>query len=223
MARSTLLRPAARAGLLVLVTLLVGTGCSPLDDALSGIFGRSMRDQRSFDPYENTLLPPENSVAFSAGNYTLAPGQVTLGQPAVGAAALVPRPFTQVELKSEYVVGLVNPVPPSPASLARGEQLYDRFCVPCHSAEGLGANAPLAPVHPVVTVFDVSGANAAGYSDGYIYGLIRVGRGVMPAYGHRVTHFDRWNIVNYVHQLQVEAGSRPATAADGSSGAGAGR
>ena len=34
------------------------TGCKPLDDGMVRIFGRSMRDQRSFDPYENTRPSP---------------------------------------------------------------------------------------------------------------------------------------------------------------------
>jgi mono/diheme cytochrome c family protein len=50
----------------------------------------------------------------------------------------------------------------------------------------------------------------AGYSDAYIYAMIRVGRGLMPEYGSRISHFDRWHIVNYVRQLQVRAGSRAA-------------
>ena len=42
--------------------------CKPLDDTMVFIFGRSMRDQRSFDPYENTRPAPEHSVAFSSGS-----------------------------------------------------------------------------------------------------------------------------------------------------------
>ena len=45
------------------------------------------------------------------------------------------------------------------------------------------------------------------YSDAYLYAMIRVGRGLMPEYGSRVTHFDRWHIVNYVRQLQAQAGN----------------
>jgi mono/diheme cytochrome c family protein len=39
-------------------------------------------------------------------------------------------------------------------------------------------------------------------TDGYIYTLIRVGRGIMPAYAHQIAHYDRWHVVNYVRQLQ---------------------
>ena len=68
---------------LVLLTVALGTtatACSPFDDVMVAIFGRSMRDQSSFDPYENTLMPPEGSVPFAAGNMPAGLGQVNVGQ-----------------------------------------------------------------------------------------------------------------------------------------------
>ena len=44
------------------------------------------------------------------------------------------------------------------------------------------------------------------YSDGYLYSIIRYGRGVMPRYGDKVFRTeDRWAIVNYVRKLQRDA------------------
>jgi hypothetical protein len=34
-----------------------------------------------------------------------------------------------------------------------------------------------------------------------------VGRGLMPEYGSRISHFDRWNVINYVRQLEQQAGN----------------
>ena len=48
----------------------------------------------------------------------------------------------------------------------------------------------------------LNGGLAMTRSDGYIYGMIRVGRVWMPAYGHQIAHYDRWHVVNYVRQLQ---------------------
>jgi hypothetical protein len=42
---------------------------------------------------------------------------------------------------------------------------------------------------------------SAGYTDGYIFGIIRNGRGLMPTY-NRIEESDRWDIVNYVRALQ---------------------
>ena len=38
-------------------------------------------------------------------------------------------------------------------------------------------------------------------TDGYIYGIVRLGRGLMPSY-RRIPPSDRWAVVNYVRYLQ---------------------
>jgi mono/diheme cytochrome c family protein len=194
------------------LALVTASGCKPMDDALVFVFGRSMRDQRSFDPYENTRPAPPNSVAFAAGNYPAAEGEVNVGQP---EGVDIP-PFTQLDLGvpgigGPAIQGLVNPTNPTdPASLARGQEMYDRVCVVCHGPTGVGTGANIAAFHPVLPAYNLSGPQVAAYSDAYIYAMIRVGRGLMPEYGSRISHFDRWHIVNYVRQLQVTAGSRVA-------------
>ena len=46
-------------------------------------------------------------------------------------------------------------------------------------------------------------------SDGAIYGMITeaqlMGRGLMPRYGDKIRPMDRWDIVNYVRSLQLNA------------------
>lgn len=190
--------------------LLIAMGaCSPLDDALVSIFGRSMRDSRSFDPYENTIAPPENSVAFASGNNTPGPGRLNTGQPEPG---LMPAAFTQADLFSPVVQNLPNPVPADPASLERGEVLFNRICAVCHGLAGVGAEANIIEKFPLLAAYNISGPPTSGYTDGFIYGKIRVGGPIMPAYGHQISHFDRWNIVNYLRVLQRQAGNPPAGA-----------
>jgi len=193
---------------LAVMTLVVG-GCSPMDDLLVAVFGRSMRDQPSFDPYENPQLPPAGSVPFASGNFPSGPDQVNLGQ-AEGVA--IPEPFTQGELVQQIprVVNMVNPVPATAESLDRGQVLFARTCVPCHGAGGLG-DGPVTQVG--MLQMSILTDQARGYTDGYIYGMIRVGRGLMPSYGHQITHFDRWNLVNYVRSLQG-TGTGPADGDD---------
>ena len=78
-----------------------------------------------------------------------------------------------------------------------------------HGETGVGAEAYIADKHPLLPIYNLSGPQVAGYTDGYIYGMIRVGRGLMPAYAHQISHFDRWHIVNYVRTLQRAAGNTP--------------
>lgn len=204
MPRSSAWRPMVAA--LALMTL---AGCKPLDDGLVMIFGRSMRDQRSFDPYEHPMPPAEGSIAFAAGNYPAAPGEVNVGQPEGVAVTRI----TQADLGfpgvgSERVQALVNPMDPNDAvSQARGEELYMRFCVVCHGPEGVGTGAYIVDKYQLLVAYNLSGPTVAAYSDQYIYSVLRVGRGLMPEYGSRISEFDRWSVVNYVRQLQAEAGN----------------
>jgi len=207
--------------------LLIASGaCKPVDDfavfavSLIGVetADRSMRDSRSFDPYEMTILPPENSVPFAAGNITPGPGRLNTGQPEIG---VMPAPFTQEDLLSPVVQNLINPVPADAASLERGEELFNRICAVCHGPEGVGSGANIVEFFPLLASWNISGAPAAGYTDGFLYGKIRVGGPIMPAYAHQISHFDRWNIVNYLRVLQRQAGNLPAAAGSIPAGAGA--
>ena len=203
--------------LVAMLAIVALSGCKPVDDVMVLIFGRSMRDQRSFDPYENTRPSPENSISFASGNYPLEFGVVNVGQP---EGADVPR-FTQADLGvpgvgALVVQGLTNPLDRTdPRSMERGEELYMRFCAVCHGEDGVGANAYIADKHPTLPAYNLSGAQVAAYSDQYLYAMIRVGRGLMPEYGSRITHFDRWTIVNYVRELQLQAGNTPGSDASG--------
>jgi len=192
----------SRCILAAIVAATASGACVPLDDFMGDVFGRSMRDQPSFDPYENTLLPPEGSIPFAAGNYPAGPYDVNVGQPE-GSADLPP-PFTMDDMtdRPNLLDGLVNPIPPTAESLARGEEVYERFCIVCHGPDGVGTTGYIFEVHPAMAAHSLTAESALGRSDGYIYGMIRVGRVLMPAYGHQIAHYDRWHVVNYVRQLQ---------------------
>lgn len=192
---------------MVISLFVVAGACTPLDDAMAGIFGRHMRDSRSFDPYENTLSPAPNTVPFAAGNFPPGPGRVNTGQAEPG---VFPPPFGQADLFGPVVQNIPNPVPADQASLVRGEELFNRMCSVCHGVAGVGAQANLVEKYPLLVAYNLSGPIVAGYTDGYIYGIMRVGRGLMPPYGHQVGHFDRWNIVNHIRTLQRQAGNAPA-------------
>src|SRR5207247_8866701 len=52
-----------------------------------------------------------------------------------------------------------------------------------------------------------AGSNAATkFTDGYVFGMIRNGRGLMPPY-NRIEERDRWDLINYLRTVQ--AGTAP--------------
>jgi mono/diheme cytochrome c family protein len=207
-----------RSWIVLALVVLTGAGCTPMDDVMVAIFGRSMRDQSSIGTYQDPRLPAEGSVPFASGNFPASAGEYGMNQ-AEGTA--IPAPITgfMVTMATEdpgavpEISGLVNPVPADAASLMRGEEVYNRACVPCHGQDGGGQGLVAAP-GVGMPAFSVISDQARGYSDGFLYSIVRAGRGLMPAYGHQIAHYDRWHVVNYLRQLQgaqpVQAGEAPS-------------
>ena len=85
----------------------------------------------------------------------------------------------------------------------RGDTLYHTYCAVCHGPAGDPAASTVGMrVAAKSLLTDV----ARAYPDGYLYSMIRYGRGVMPQYGDKVTRpADRWAIVNSVRHLQAGA------------------
>ncbi len=94
--------------------------------------------------------------------------------------------------------GLRNPTAVSEASLVSGRKYFQINCSPCHGVKAMG-DGP-------ATQFGMPGINLTtdltkGRSDGYIFGMIRNGRGMMPSY-NRIEEAERWDVVNYLRGLQ---------------------
>lgn len=171
-------RAALAAGLAAALAL---TGCrgTEIEDAIGEVsWFSNMRDQPAVEPYEDTIrMPPENTFETSAG--------VPLGT--------LPDDYRDVS----------NPTPPTPQNLERGKELYDIYCAICHGPEGQGG-AAIEEVFPRGLINELTTQRARDYPDGYLFGMISVGRGLMPNY-RRIPQDERWLIVNYVRQLQQQA------------------
>lgn len=109
---------------------------------------------------------------------------------------------------------LSNPLSGTEEELARGEALYAAYCLPCHGAGGEG-DGPVVNSDgehpgrmPAIPTLDLTAGTAPERSDGYIWGIIENGRGLMPEYS-RIPSADRWHVVEYVRQLQRDAGADP--------------
>lgn len=93
-------------------------------------------------------------------------------------------------------------IKPRPDSRS-GEDVYNTYCTVCHGAQATGGTD--APVKEMAAPSLLT-AQARGYSDGYLYSMIRYGRGRMPQYGEKIVRVDeRWAAVDYVRSLQAKA------------------
>ena len=103
--------------------------------------------------------------------------------------------------------GTPNPHPVSEQSLANGRKYYQINCAVCHGDAGAGDGSATKLGMPGINIVnDVT----RGRSDGYIFGMIRNGRGLMPSY-NRIEEPDRGDVVNYLRALQGSTGAPVAT------------
>jgi len=161
--------------------------------------------QKSVPPYSRADIPrytPEGTVPISGG------------EPDWGAEFASAKTATADALKNPTTGGESGTVarhgaatPEIPGSLdAKGDTLFQNFCSPCHGPAGAGDG----PVGRRMGAPPLLSPRARGFSDGYIYSIIRYGRGLMPRYGDKVFDpLDRWAIVNRVRKLQGAAPQPP--------------
>lgn len=165
-------RTVARIGVLAL--LLAAAGCTTLDKAVGKVpWFTTMRDQPAIRPFELPRTPPAGSV-----------------------------PVTGREDSLDLFLDLAtvrNPVPASERSLRRGKQVFEQYCIVCHGPAGRGDGTVVPKFVPPP---DLTMETSVQRTDGYLYALLRQGRGIMPRYGDKIRGADRWHVVNYVRQLQ---------------------
>ena len=181
-------RPAPLATRHILAVIVLGTaGCSWFTD---------FKQQPKIDPWESVAdtIPPRGNPQNSVPVYgTAAPGFEYGRLPAIATI--------------DSMSGIPNPVPADQRSLNNGRINFQINCAVCHGPLGQG-NGP-------ATRFGMAGINLTSdvtknRTDGYIFGMIRNGRGLMPTY-NRIEEPDRWDIVNYVRSLQGKFGTAPDT------------
>ena len=153
------------------------------------------KNQPRIEPWEpvsqneaDSLTPPRGQPQYSV------PVQGTQ----VAAWQIGYQPLPQV---IDSFTPLPNPTPSSDESLANGKKYYQINCAVCHGMAGDG-NGGLKKVNPAYGYSpSLLTESAKGRSDGYIWGMLRNGRGIMPSY-NRIEDLDRWDVVNYVRALQ---------------------
>jgi mono/diheme cytochrome c family protein len=100
-----------------------------------------------------------------------------------------------------------SPVEATAEVLARGAERYRIYCLPCHDARGEGKGILAAQGLPT-TSLHVDRLRTV--EDGYLFGVIAEGRGLMPSYRWPIPVADRWAIIAYVRELQKEHAEKGA-------------
>ncbi len=98
---------------------------------------------------------------------------------------------------------LVNPVPVTAESIARGKERYSIFCISCHGELGDGKGFLFTSKRFSAQPTSLIGDLVKNKPDGELYHVITLGSlsGLMGAHGSQIAPEDRWMIVNYVREL----------------------
>jgi mono/diheme cytochrome c family protein len=224
---------------------LVSTGCDvwynrvPSPDDLWHVvpWFDHMIQAKYIHPYETAAVPrytppgtvpvtggePDWSAEWTTGKTTTADGLRNPYAPAAGSPAS--GGSSAGDSAKASPPGPAIPVIPRGAEAA-GDSMFQNYCAVCHGAAG-DAKGPVSSRMGAPSLLT---GRARAYSDGYLYSIIRYGRGVMPRYGDKVyLPGDRWAIVNHIRKLQGQtplapepagaaAGIAPSPSATGSTG-----
>lgn len=106
--------------------------------------------------------------------------------------------YSQLPGAIDSLSTIPNPTAISEASLANGRKYFQINCAVCHGEKGAGdGTATKYGMVGMTFMTDLMKSRP----DGYIYGMIRNGRALMPSY-NRIEEMDRWDVVNYIRALQ---------------------
>ena len=158
------------------------------------------KDQPRIEPWESyALADSAGRIDTAAARRLPFRGQPQFSVPITGSVMpAMAVSYTPGIAQLDSMSSLQNPVAADERSLENGRRYYQINCAVCHGANGQGGGPATwygLPVPSLTTPV------AIGHSDGYLWGIIRNGRGLMPTY-NRIEEMDRWDVVNYLRGLQ---------------------
>lgn len=142
--------------------------------------------------------------------------------PQAGAVAVGEAPYPYAQNEAERAgAEVVNPLPPTPATLAHGRFVYENVCITCHGPRGAGDGhvTALFPKPPSLMTQKVR-----DWPDGQLFHRPMRGQNSMPSHARQVNAQDAWSVIHYIRQMQkaapvAEPASAPAAAPSGAAGA----
>jgi mono/diheme cytochrome c family protein len=102
---------------------------------------------------------------------------------------------------------LANPLTADAFNTARGQKVYDVYCMICHGERGDGQGYLFTSGKYLVPPASLVDANVADQPDGMIYHTISVGFGIMAEYATLIRPEDRWRSIIYIRQELQGAGN----------------
>lgn len=94
---------------------------------------------------------------------------------------------------------LKNPLKNNTEATANGKMRYNKMCAMCHGDKGKGDGVAGVSLNPRPA--DHTSTHIQSMSDGALYWMISEGKAPMPGYKAVLKDNERWQLVNYIHEL----------------------
>jgi mono/diheme cytochrome c family protein len=160
---------------------------------------QDMHDQPKYTPFRASTF-----FADQTSSRPLIPGTVARGQLRADAEFYLGK--TGEDPVTEF------PIPITADIMARGQQMFDTFCSPCHGRTGVGDGMVVQRgfSHPPSLV----DARLRDLPPGHFFEVITNGFGAMPDHAAQIPVEDRWAIIAYIRALQLSASATLADVPD---------
>jgi len=133
---------------------------------------------------------------------------LTMQTPVKGTIARGHQPAYMYKAKSfedqvRAGVELINPIPVTAETIAKGKEQYGIFCISCHGEKGDGKGFLYTSQRFSAQPTSLIGDLVKNKPDGEIYHVITLGTlsGLMGPHGSQVKPENRWKIIHYVREL----------------------
>ncbi len=144
-------------------------------------------------------------------------------------AGTIPRgfmPYMYPNTNEGYVMAgdsLRNPYSNTPANLAKGADIYSKFCLHCHGTTGAGdgpvitnSNGKFPPPTSYIDGVSSGGDAMKDLPVGKMYHTITYGRNMMGSHASQLTAEERWKVILHVQAL-INQGAPANEAGEGDS------
>jgi mono/diheme cytochrome c family protein len=206
---------------LPLVVVILLSGCAAKGDYPGREYAANMYHSVAYEPLSQITdedagawvnsLDNRSGEYFNSNRYN--PHRMNMREPAPNTVkrnkyGWLPYRFSKDSL--EYAAKVLrNPFDSSAAVLADGKVLYETYCKHCHGAKGEGDGKVATGVTidgvqkgQVAGVANLRGDALKNISEGHIFHVITMGKGLMGSHGGQINPDERWKIAKYVKTLQ---------------------
>lgn len=166
-----------------------------------------MPDMYRSSSYETNSINPIFSDSMT--DRLPPPGTISQGWIANSEYSELKAPYPykdDMEGYEEAGKNLKDPFPATPEVLARGKEMYGKYCSYCHGSSGQ-ADGPVVTVGNFPPPPAYNSPQLKNLPEGKIFHVIHYGKGMMGSHASQITVEDRWKIVRYVQTLQNPDGA----------------